>query len=146
MSKKEVECFHCGRRMLEHKQGLATGLVRSLYMVAEVQRDTGKPVFLRETRLVHEQKANFNKLKYWGLVKMGRTDMVKGGDWLVTDKGFQFLRGELSVVKFVVTYDNRVLRTEGDNIFISDITDGWKYRPAWGRDAEPHDPTQPPLL
>lgn len=130
-------CSECGAKVVEYKHGLSKGLAKGLYIVARAQ-EVRSPVRLMDTKLTYSQRANFIKLQYWGLIARANTNLERGGEWYITEKGFQFMRGEISLQHFVWTYRNQVQRFEGKQESITDLTGGWKYRPDYAREAVPH--------
>jgi hypothetical protein len=60
-------------------------------------------------QLSRDEWSNFSKCRYHGLV--AKTDHL--GYWLLTERGGQFLRGEISIPETVLTFRNRVVGHEG---------------------------------
>ena len=134
MGHKKI-CEHCGATMVEYKHGLSKGLIRSLAIVAVAFKDT-EPHEIKDMGLDYTNRCNFQKLRYWGLVeKVGDKDS-KGGLWRITENGMAFVSGELSVPKFVWTYRGDIDRYEGKDIWITDVSEGWKYRPEYARESQ----------
>ena len=134
MSNKKI-CEHCGATMVEYKHGLSKGLCRSLAVVTLAFCDT-EPHEIRDMNLDYSHRCNFQKLRYWGLVeKIGDKDS-KGGLWRITEDGMKFAKGEISAPKFVWTYRGDVVRYEGEEIWITAVTDGWKYRPDYAAESQ----------
>jgi hypothetical protein len=53
---------------------------------------------------------NFQKLRYHGLIAQARRNGVKLRDeWVITRNGWAFLRGELSLPKYVTVLDNHLV-------------------------------------
>jgi hypothetical protein len=133
MAKKH--CEHCDAPMVEYKHGLSKGLARGLYRIASAG---GGPINLNELNLNISQQTNFYKLRYWDLVKKSDTDSEKGGVWELTTKGWEFVKGAIWIPQTAVSYRGEFVRFEKGDIGITDITDGWKYRPDYARGSEPH--------
>lgn len=123
-----TNCPHCKAKMIEYKFSLNTGLVSCLYKL----KKAGGQAEVSKLGLSNSQYVNFQKLAWWGLVvKITGEDEVekrRGGKWGITKKGGRFLRGEAQVKKYVHTYRGEVIRTDGTELFIEDVKDGYKYR------------------
>ena len=137
-------CEHCGAKIAEHKHGLSKGIIRSMYIVAKAQ-EIKSPVKLRKTRLTYSQRANLLKAQYWGLIAKGTPDKDTG-EWYITEKGFRFMRGEMSLPHNVRTFRNEVQEYEGKKLFVTEVTDGWKFASDYARDMRPHQPDDGPDL
>ncbi len=134
---REAICETCGAKVVEYKHGLSKGLVRTLYIIAKAE-PPGQPVAMADLKLTYSQRCNSQKLRYWYLIeKVGDPD-GKGGNWRVTHRGSEFLQGIVSVPQFVWTYHGEPLRYEGRYRYIEQVTDGWKWRPDYAREAIPH--------
>ena len=134
MAKKH--CPHCGAPMVEYKHGLSKGLCRSLARVALRFKDT-EPHDINDMGMDYNHRCNFQKLQYWELIERVGDPDSKGGLWRITDKGMEFLKGNISVPRFVWTYRGQVVRFEGEDRGIAQIADGWKYRPDYARESNP---------
>jgi hypothetical protein len=131
-------CEHCGAKMVEYPHVLAKGLVRSL---AKLAFAGGGPLSIADDlKLTKSEYTNFGKLKYWELVEHAHPQIERGGVWMLTETGWAFLRGEISLQPRVWTYRNRVVRFEGVAVTVDRVTGGWKYRPDYARAARPHAP------
>lgn len=128
-------CPHCDAPIVEYKHGLSTGLARGLRLLAEAG---GGPLNLNELGMTISQQTNFQKLRYWGLVEKSDPSSEKGGVWNITEDGWEFLRRETGMRKFVYTFRGEVVRYEGASISIDEITDGWQYRPDYAANAVAH--------
>lgn len=142
--KREVEdrgvedgtCSTCGAKLVEYKHGLSRALCRTLAVVATQFGDT-KPHQIKDMRLNYNQRCNFQKLKYWNLIKkIGDAD-GKGGTWAITDNGMRFISGEIEMPKSVWTFRGEPVRYSDETIFITEVSKGWKYRPQYAKEANP---------
>jgi hypothetical protein len=130
-------CPHCGAKMVEYKHSISKGLARALAKVVRATR--GRSRFeISECGLTYSERENIRKLQYWGLITKAPTNSGKGGEWIITTIGMDFLKGTIKVQKSVWTYRGETIRFEGPHINITEVTDGWKYRPDYAREAEPH--------
>lgn len=132
MPDKKAICFNCGAKMVEYKFGLNKGLCRVLWKIAQLSMDDW--VFIRDCKLTNSMYGNQPKLDHWGFTQRDRTE-EKGGKVRLTDKGRKFLMGECTASKYVVTYRNDVVRYEGPQLLITDVTDGWAYIPEYKEQA-----------
>ena len=71
--------------------------------------------------------------RHWGLIE--RDDDIRPdgsrrtGWWRLTMTGTRFVRGEDTIIKYAVLYDNRCLEHEGDQVTISDcLGERFDYR------------------
>jgi len=122
-----IPCANCGhvteftppKKVFEHT--LTSGLVRTLAKFAEaVYRQGDNSVHLTKDmpaefglRLTHTEHANFQKLRYWGLVHKPNKErhgkhVAHDGIWLLTHLGSMFLNGTRSVPKKVYTSENKL--------------------------------------
>ncbi|HPV96745.1 MAG TPA: hypothetical protein PLZ78_02835 [Spirochaetota bacterium] len=105
-------CPTCGRKIAKYTHSLNVGLVRALAVL-----DRHGSANIARIGLSHSQIANFNKLRYWGLVEPA----AKRGEWRVTAHGKDFLSGRAQVYSQVVTFHNERDRWEGRVITIRDV-------------------------
>ena len=133
------ECPHCGAKMVEYKHTLSKGLVRAFTKVV-LHAAPGMKFSIADVDLSYSERGNLPKLKHWGLIKKADVNKDKGGDWLITNLGLNFAAGRVALEKTVWTYRDHVKRFEGEHVYISDIITGWKYRPQYAREAQPHEP------
>lgn len=129
-------CPTCGAKMVEYKHGLSKGLARTLYRIANGM-NADRVYGVREIGLTNSQYDNHQKLRYWGLIERLEDESRKGGRWRLTDVGFDFVRGVSGLRKYVWTYRGDVVRFDGDAVWIAELTDGWRFRPDYARDAQP---------
>lgn len=133
--KKEF-CQHCGQSIMQHKQSLSRSLVNILFIVA----NRGLPSFhlQKDVNLNHNQYANFQKLKFWGLVER---DENESGKWKITKDGMAFLFGESMLPRSVWTFNNKVTAASQDELIsIRDLKlepFRYKKREQYIKDATP---------
>lgn len=118
--KKVERCPHCGANMKAFWHTLNSGLVGILIEAIQFVRANNKNEFhlQKDLHLTVNQFSNFTKLRFHGLVAKVEG---KAGYWLITKKGGEFLRGELSVPARVKTFRNRVKEHSEDTIHIRDL-------------------------
>jgi hypothetical protein len=60
---------------------------------------------------------NWQKLRYHGLIaKTG-----KRGEWVITSNGWKFLRGEISLPKYILVADNRIIEHAETRVEMQDL-------------------------
>lgn len=72
---------------------------------------------------VANQGGYANLAQHWGLIEdecSRREDGGRTGFWRVTRAGEQFLRGEVTVPKYVLLYNGRCLKREGEAVGVRD--------------------------
>jgi hypothetical protein len=136
--KANNKCPHCEAKMVEYKhsfsKALAVGLGR-LHFFA------GGPINIKNLGLTRNQWDNFQKLRYWGLVgKATKEDGTRaGGEWVLTQKGFDFIQKGIGIPKSVWTYRGDPVRFEGDTCFyLDDHEPKYKRRTKYAEEALPH--------
>lgn len=85
---------------------------------------------------------NWQKLRYHGLIahKTDQNGNRVRGHWLITRNGWAFLRGELSIPKYVLVKDNHIIDRSDSSVSIKDIWYGseiiqttFEYFDSYGR-------------
>jgi hypothetical protein len=137
-------CPCCDAKMVEYKHSLSKLLMLSFIKVVKFVEPCRRYSFSSITNpesplLTLNQATNLHKLRYWNLIeKPSDDDRQKGGDWLITDSAIDFITGRSVLQGSVWTYRGKVQRYEGDPVNVTDITGGWKYRPEYAFEAQPH--------
>jgi hypothetical protein len=146
---KEVKrCPECDAKMVEYRHSLSRSLASCLHVFA----NRGGTIEFSQVNdeMTFNQKNNFQKLQYWGLItKIFDVDGRVEGLWSLTPGGYQFLQGRVSVSKSVWTYRNKVSRFDGDQVFITDLGyEPYRRREDYVADEKPRGPDgdQLPLL
>ena len=130
-------CPYCDAKLVEYKHNLSEALVTGLSKLYE----TGGKVNLKELGLTRNQWDNFQKLRYWDLVKKSVDEDGKrlSGVWEILPAGVEFLQGKRSVQKWVWTYRGERVRFEGDTVAVHDVLDGYKAREDYAHEAKHHE-------
>lgn len=120
--KEIVRCPHCDAKMVEYRHTINKNMVKCLFVILEA----GGIMPFKEfnNKVTYNQRNNFQKLQYWGLVKKVKdklSDERRAGVWALTDKCLDFLQGILEINKNVFTYRNKTMRFEGEFISIEDL-------------------------
>jgi len=115
-------CPTCGAKVVEYKHNLNRLNVRALRALYRTMG--GIAVHLNEDlRLTYNEQANFQKLRYFGLVeKAYDADGLRlGGRWSITNKGRLFVAGIGYCYPSVWTFRGEPIRFEGEPVEISDV-------------------------
>jgi len=134
---KHKHCEHCGASMVEYKRGFNVGLARCIY---QISRRGGINVDVSQMGLSNSEYSNFGRLRFWGLVEQDRNfdNKAKGGVWSMTEKGWEFAKGNIEIPKYVMTYRGVVVEELPEMVAIQDVTDGWWYKPKVIAESRPH--------
>ena len=130
-------CECCGAKVVEYKHSFNQSLANSLYKLY-LQHGAANTSKIGLTAI---QWANFQKLKYWGLVqKAEKEDRTKiGGVWELTKTGIDFVEKGTSIQKHVWSYRGRAVNQEGNTVFFVDLHEAYmRKRPDYSGDAKPH--------
>lgn len=87
------DCPGCGHRITAYTLPLNEGLVRAFLRFADARVRSGKPLKKGEIGLENAEYSNFQNLRHFRLV----SQQERGRLWEMTDVGWAFLRGELSI-------------------------------------------------
>ena len=70
---------------------------------------------------------DFTILRFWGLIKRkdikARDGNPKSGLYKITEFGREFVSGNISVPKYICLYNDGLIKTEGESVFIEDVLD-----------------------
>lgn len=117
-------CPNCGSKMVSYRHRLTEPIARALLRLHQAG---GGPVNLRELQLTRNQWDNFQKLRYFSLVRQHYNAGVRArGVWEITDLGRQFVRNATTIRSTAVTYRGQTVALEGDAISIGDAIPGYQ--------------------
>lgn len=117
-------CEHCGAKIVEYKHSISKGLISCLDLISKREG----PVNLNELGFNYNQQSNFQKLRYWDLVRKSDPKNVKGGEWVITEKGLNFIKKIITLPKSVWTFRGEPVRYEGEAIFVDQVKESYKTR------------------
>lgn len=137
-------CPTCGGKMVEYTHSLSKSLVRAFYKAFRASDSIGSFKVSQLPGMSHSQLANLQKLRYWDMIRKAPNSNAKGGEWIITRRGRDFIEGRISLSKKVITYRAEVVKFEGVQVSVQDVTGGWKYRPDYAREGRPHPPPDRP--
>lgn len=131
--KSEVKyCPHCNGKMVIYVHSMSELIARALDKFTV--KSEGSSCGLIGAGLTFSERTNFQKLRYWDLV--GKGD--KSGEWRTTDRGIQFLNGEIMVPEKAMTFRGSRTSYDGCNVSINElIPEGSKTREEYAREAIP---------
>lgn len=135
---KSKFCERCGAKTVKYKHSFSKALAIGLYKLYESGRI---PINLKHLGLTRNQWDNFQKLRYWGLVKQAhRPDGTRlNGEWVITQEGVDFIERGTSIQKNVLTYRGEAVEFVGDTCFFLDVHDtAYKKRPEYWAEAVAH--------
>lgn len=150
MKAEPKRCPHCDAKMVEYTHTLSKGLIRGFYKAVKSAAPNGYFEIGKVAGLTYSQRENLRKLQYWQVIKKADETSPKGGEWFITTRGMAFIKGKISLPKKAITYRGSVVRFDGKETYVGDVTGGWKYRPEYAKEATAHplagDPTQRTLV
>ena len=114
-----VECPCCQQTGKIYKRSISTTMVRQLIIISKASRskwaDHENWVDVKQFYLPGAS-GDYAKLRFWGLIEPQsvRTNRKNAsGWWRITDLGRSFVKGALTVCKYVYVYNNRLYEVEG---------------------------------
>lgn len=118
------KCAYCGANVKKYWHRITPALVDALIKLKRSVIDKGENKvhllkdFHGQNELTRHEWNNFTKLRYHGLAVKYKDDdgNHKGGYWLLTRRGSQFLRGEIEIPERVQTFRNRI--TDKSEVFV----------------------------
>jgi len=113
-ARNDGHCDRCLRVIKVYKYGISTMMAGIMKKMAEATKQTGQRAIDMETiDFTHNERSQISKMRQHGLIVQAKEDgHKKARHWIITTKGWQFLRGE-DVPAKVVVFDNQVLGHEG---------------------------------
>lgn len=128
------ECPHCHSRIVAYSHNLNAPLVMAFCKLVEFYMENGRACNVnKELGLDHNQLANFQKLRYFGIV-----ENLGQGEWFPTRLGLAFYQGEETVQNPAGSFNNEALamthpawqthKGRVGQIFISEILQDWPYK------------------
>lgn len=136
MREKQI-CPHCGQPMMKHTHCFSKAL--SNIIVTTMKKFPVKQAFhlQNDLALTKNQYNNFQKLRYWELVRKHYADgRREGGYWELTEKARDLINGGL-IPRQVVTFNNEVCGYGDDHISLKDAYGYYDIPEVWARRATP---------
>lgn len=114
----------------QREESLTTGLVNALlkFCKAVAKKNENKIHLQKECDLTKNEYNNFQKLRYFGLVKqVTEPGKQQSGFWALTIKGAKFLKGEVSVPKTVIVSEGHTVQNLDPLVYVTDINGVYPY-------------------
>ncbi len=128
---KGIECPCCGRFTKRYRRKFNHGMASSLIQIYKWScQNPGQWMHVVEELGMECHHAEYSKSRYWGFLiqEPGKTEGTPSGRWMITDKGGQFVRGGLTVPKYIYLVNSEMVGIGGDDISIKDaIGDHFDY-------------------
>lgn len=125
----EELCTHCGASLKKYWHRLTPGLVKTLAIIySTVCSKSENKISKDELDLTHSEYGNLQKLRFHALIAKYKKDGVwRRGDWLITKRGADFLKGYCEIPYRVQTFRNKVVAHDAKKVGISDVMKSDKY-------------------
>jgi len=115
-------CKYCGAGMKAFWHSLTPGLVSVLIKAIIYVKKTKKNKFhYKDLNLNYSEASNLQKLRFHGLIAHYDKDKKRNGEWLITTRGGEFLRGEISIPKQVKIFRNKIQEHSEERIHIDQL-------------------------
>jgi hypothetical protein len=116
-----VECPCCKQNVKIYWRNIFASMVNALIKLLQ---NNGKNEFVH-WQIYSSGSGDFAKLRYWGLIEEEKTTRPDGGSagfWKITNKGVNFLEGNVSIPKYAVVYNGELLCLDDkETVTIKDI-------------------------
>ena len=116
--KKRCNC--CGASVVKYRHKFNKGMAIGLYRLSQA----GGLEHLKRLKLTYNQRSNFQKMQYWGLVRKAASapdGLSADGYWELTTKGHMFVNNEITIPYYAWSYRGEPLETEGEACSISEF-------------------------
>jgi hypothetical protein len=124
--KKGTDCPLCKQDVKMYWKKIDSNMAKYLIVLYKLTaQKTNREYFHTETDLKVTQKVggSFAKLRWWGLIEQKEKDTDyttarTSGLWKITDKGKQYVRGEIKLPLYVKLYNKKMYGTDGKDVDI----------------------------
>lgn len=126
MPKEITKCSECGAKTVMYRHTMNQRMAFTVFRFYEANGPAHYESILRKLGDVseHKNKANMQKIAYWGLIeKYYEKGVRKKGWWVITDFGIQWVRGQVSIKQWAITYRGVPKDWAGEDIYFK------KYHP-----------------
>jgi len=112
LSRDGVTCPACDRLAKVYRRRINVGMCRVLLDLARHYRDTDGEWAKIGVGGLATSGGDYSKMRWWGLIESPPEDAERAdgsarvGLWRITPLGVQFLRGEVTVDRYVYEYDS----------------------------------------
>ena len=107
------KCPHCGQLMKVYRRSIRKNMLPGLYALSD-----RTPKKTSELGLTIGARSDFTILRYWGLICK-----QEDSKWSLTDKGRNFLNGELSIAKYLYIFNSQIEGKSNELLNIYQIED-----------------------
>jgi len=122
---KGANCPCCNQFVKAYQRSIsssmANGLIK-LYDIVGINTVFHLEETLRDNNLTAFVRSDFPKLRFWGLIEqlegIREDGSNRAGNYKITQRGEYFILNKLKVVKYVYVYNNKVLKTKGNDVNI----------------------------
>lgn len=124
-------CPACGQTTRAYRRPITSAMCVVLFLMYRQFRNEESSTLseyihvenlLKEAHCSASSRGDFPKLKHWGLIdakSYNREDgSSRNGYYRITEKGEQFLKGEIKIASHVIIFNNKVLGFSSDTIDI----------------------------
>jgi hypothetical protein len=134
---KKEYCPYCAQAIMSHRHNLSKALCEVL-LTAACKYGPDQPFHLqRDLNLTKSEYNNWQKLRYWGLVKKTYTSGKRdGGFWQFTGLVHAFLNGRM-LPRTKTTFNNEVLEESEDKVSLYNAVGSFEVPERWAERAEP---------
>lgn len=117
------KCTHCHHSINIYSYPINKVMVKFLRAMAEeTDKTKNREIDVEKVSVIHHERTQITKLRIHGLIAKVKDEKGhhKARMWLITKKGWAFLKGE-PVPRKVVIYNNQVLGHDGGDVTIGRI-------------------------
>ena len=137
---KITKCPCCKANLTMHWHRMSKGLANSLIKFKQevIKRNRNKIHIKDEVLFTKSEYNNFQKLRYHGMVAKCIDPITKkheAGYWLLTRRGNQFVKNQLSIPMSVQTFRNKIVKKHELGIYISHVLAG-EVLPYWDEKSD----------
>lgn len=119
---KEDRCDHCGKATITYRRWLHLEMVEfliRLYNLSEDRSRRYKDLIVPSKDIIRggaKKSTDATYLVHWGLlIKAGR------GRWIITEKGKEFVLGQISVPEWIDLREGRLVGKSRTKVFIDQV-------------------------
>lgn len=120
---KGCTCPSCGQFVKLYKRKLNSSMARALIILFNLSK-TQEWIHSREITKNVNITGDFAKMAYWKLIeekkKEGGEDKRTSGIWKITERGRQFVRGQIRIPAYVFIYNAKLQGFSDDTATIRD--------------------------
>lgn len=135
-------CPHCGQSYMKNAHTFSKSLAQILLKVARTWKEGVGFHLQKDLELTSNQYANFQKLRYWGLVDYHyENGHHKGGYWHLTHAAQYALDGG-DINKSVTTFNNKVVERSSEMVILKKLINFYEIPNTWAKKAVPVEQVQ----